>query len=241
MTPTPNQQVVAGLQQLLKQAAEKGANHRRSAADCRTDADRHDRNAASFEAQASQYRELLRIADPKNAATYAEPDSMPDAREWSRRQARIAGAREVIDFIEAHPEIPSNCLREFTVFPHKGNAAADELAVDELARVMGVSSGRTNPGTHYRATRSFGPGDCVELEAVSCDRTDMAWKEGDPFPDWWPTEQAVQEAAELAGQHEDQADAVAQDQADDFVQDRRADLDPNQDEAEHDASVGDGE
>jgi hypothetical protein len=201
--------LIAGLRESLKRAEGQASDQRRQAADSRVSVQRHMAAAAEQDAQAAQYRELLRVADPKRAAAYADPDQSANAREWSLRQARIAGAREVIDFLEAHPELPVDALRSFNIFPHLKDEIANEQAVDRFAGVMGVPSGREAPNRHYRAAKTFGPDGAVSLEAVTCGRTDTSWNEGDPFPDWWPTEQAVEAAQQLVAPADAEAEIAA--------------------------------
>lgn len=190
--------LIAGLQDQLKTETRAAADERRQAADNRADERQHLAAAVENDRRAAQFRELLRVADPGNARKYADPKGGLDVREFSRRSALIAGARELIDFLEAHPQVPADCLREFHVYPRHGDAIEEEREVDRIAAVLGVPSARTAPNRHYRATRAFGPGGEVTLESVSCARTDLAWKEGDPFPDWWPTEEAAAAAERFA-------------------------------------------
>jgi hypothetical protein len=201
-----NKQVVDGLLGQLKLAQDKAADHKRQAQESDLFAAGHRREAAGCDEQAAQLRELLRFADPENAATYADPPGR-SADQYSERAGVLAGIREMVDFLEAHPAIPLTGLKDFQISSRGATPGlADEMEVDRIAREMGVPSGREAPNMHYYARRGFGPetrdryrcGRAVVLQAVSCDRTDMDWKEGDPYPEWWPQAAAAESEAASA-------------------------------------------
>lgn len=228
-------ELIAGLRESLKRTEDKGTEERNDSAAHRLEADACLRRAADQDAQAAQYRELLRVADPKNAAAYADPKDAPDAQEWAERQARIIGTRELLDFLEAHPELPTSGFISFHIYSHETDSVQEEMQVNRFARLMGVPAGREAPNRHYEAVRRFGPDGAVKLVAVATSRTDLKWKNGDAFPDWWPTEEGVaaatQFAVESASAHEacdpvaaDLADTIALGEA--MLAERRAEMTP---------------
>ena len=193
MDPT----LIAGLKEQLKTELAAAVDRRRQAAESRHWLRKHHAFAAEHDERAAQFRQLLRIADPEHADAYADPQQ--ERREYSQRAAILAGARELLDFLEENPDLPVHTLQDsFVLFPRAGDADANEAEVDRIARIMGVPSGRETPARHYRATKAFGPGGVVTLESYTCERTDVTWKTGDPYPDWWPTDEAVAAAAQLA-------------------------------------------
>lgn len=213
---TFNPQLIAGLQKLLAEATRNAHVERHNADDYDRSAAQCRQRACTYDEQAAQYRHLLRIADPDNAHKYADPAGKPSAQDYSRRAAIIAGMREAIDFLDANPELPiENLGTELTLFPLGADDLASEAEVDRIGRIMGVHSGRPQPNRHYRAERRFGPGGYVTLQSYACGRTISDWKEGDPYPEWWPTAEAVDAAAEFAktASAAGDVDAVAQELA----------------------------
>lgn len=199
--------LIAGLQEQLKREAGAAADRRREAADKRVSIRRSLNAAAEHDERAAQFRQLLRIADPEHAALYAEPKGgEPD---WPRRTAIIAGLREALDFLEENPDLPVERLTSSLVlFPRGGDEIASEAEVDRIARILGVPSGRSQPNRHYRAERRFGPGGHVTLESYTCGRTMPDWNEGDPYPDWWPTGEAIEAARQHAEAAVDESQRV---------------------------------
>lgn len=209
-----NKQVVDGLLAQLKLAQDRAHENKRQAKERDLLAAGDRREAAGFDEQAAQLRQLLRFADPDHADAYADPPRQ-SVEAYAERTAILDGIREMLDFLEGHPDIPVASLADFRIYP-RGGGLTEEMEVDRIAREMGVPSGRPAPNDHYRAVRTFGPvyrhNRTVTLEAMSCDRTDLNWKPGNPFPDWWPSEPqdgAVGQAdAEPVTIDVDQADAA---------------------------------
>lgn len=72
-----------------------------------------------------------------------------------QRAAIIQGYRDLLDFLEAHPELPINELcNEVSVSIRGGDDAAERAEVDRIAAVLDVTA---SGDSHYQARRSFGP------------------------------------------------------------------------------------
>jgi hypothetical protein len=87
--------------------------------------------------------------------TYAEPDE---------RAALIQGFRVLADYLESNPDIPATNYAAVYAFPPDGACPGMRAEIDSIATRLGVEAHETADGSHYTATRSFGP---VEYRAVA--------------------------------------------------------------------------
>lgn len=82
----------------------------------------------------------------------------PDDQE---RAAIIKGYRDLLDWLEAHPEVPLNGVCNSITYSALGDDESNRAEIDRAAKVLGVEASGT---THYQVRRSFGP---VEYRAVA--------------------------------------------------------------------------
>jgi hypothetical protein len=87
--------------------------------------------------------------------TYAEP---------SERAALIDGFRALADYLESNPDVPASGYATVYVFPPDGTCAGMRAEIDAIADLLGVEAQETAGGSHYTATRNFGP---VEYRATA--------------------------------------------------------------------------
>jgi hypothetical protein len=84
----------------------------------------------------------------------------PDERAWL-----IAGLRELADYLDGNPQIPTPRQTDLLVFPMDGTDAEMFAEVDSIAVLIGVTaSDADSPHGHYRAIRDFGP---VQYRAIA--------------------------------------------------------------------------
>lgn len=87
---------------------------------------------------------------------YADPDE---------RRRLIVGLRELADFLDQNPQVPSPRYTDLLVFPHRRTDAEMFAEIDVIAEQIGVTAdGNDNPAEHYIAHRYFGP---VQYRAVA--------------------------------------------------------------------------
>lgn len=154
---------------------------------------------ATNRALARDLRHFLRQADPENAARY-EDGGVPAAADKTRDEL-LDGLRELADYLETHPEIPTPSVLStdgvtVQIFPGTGRGPDADAAVDEVAAAMGETACRPDPRSHYRAIRKFGA--WVRLEAVATATSNLDWKPGDPLPPGLPPEVVAKYAPEPA-------------------------------------------
>lgn len=87
------------------------------------------------------------------------------------RTAFIAGLVDLACFLEAHPDVPVPSYGTKIYVPTSGTDEEDQRTVDEAAAALGVPASWNGTGTHYDASRSFGP---VEYEVGAITRAWMA-------------------------------------------------------------------
>jgi hypothetical protein len=84
----------------------------------------------------------------------------------ARRAALIAGLRDMADFLESNPDVPSPPDTVVFVFPKLDTSDRERRAeIDAIASRIFTQAHDTSHG-HYVASRFFGP---VEYRAVSID------------------------------------------------------------------------
>jgi hypothetical protein len=78
----------------------------------------------------------------------------------------IAGLRDLAEFLDQNPQVPSPRYTSLLVFPPTGPDAEMFAEVDVIAREIGVTaSDADSPAAgHYSAVRDFGP---VQYRAVA--------------------------------------------------------------------------
>jgi len=81
----------------------------------------------------------------------------------TERQALISGLRELADYLESNPDVPTPGYSDVLAFPPGGDCAGMRAEIDAIAERIGTKARETVRG-HYVATRSFGP---VEYRAVA--------------------------------------------------------------------------
>lgn len=77
------------------------------------------------------------------------------------RTAYLTGMRELLDYLEAHPEVPTSSYQRIQLSTCGTNEEAVET-VDQFADLVGVEPYRS--GAHYYAKLNFGP---IEFFAVA--------------------------------------------------------------------------
>lgn len=82
----------------------------------------------------------------------------------SERAALIGGLRALADFLESNPEVPAPSYADVYSFPPDRSCAEMRAEIDIIAAQLGSTARETADGSHYTATRSFGP---VEYRAVA--------------------------------------------------------------------------
>lgn len=122
-------------------------------------------------AEEAANRRLIEQADDSNSGP-GWPLTV-DQRTIDERREQIAGLRQMIDWLEAHPAVPlESTLRRYALYPEhwveKGNTAA---ALDELRRIsatIGVGINPTGRSRHvYVSVPPFRGG--VEVQLIVCD------------------------------------------------------------------------
>jgi len=73
------------------------------------------------------------------------------------RAAFIAGLRELADFLEEHPDAPVPPYGTTLYVSTHGTDEEDVRVVDAAAAVFDTQATWNGTGTHYDASRSFGP------------------------------------------------------------------------------------
>jgi hypothetical protein len=87
--------------------------------------------------------------------TYADPE---------QRAALINGFRALAEYLESNPDAPAPSYATVYVFPPDSTCAVKRTEIDAIADLLGVEAGETAGGSHYSATRYFGP---VEYDAIA--------------------------------------------------------------------------
>ncbi|MFB4306911.1 hypothetical protein [Actinomadura sp. GTD37] len=89
-----------------------------------------------------------------------------------KRTAIIQGYRDLLDYLENHPEIPINeYYNEVSVSINDGTDQEERAEVDRIAAALGVTA---TGDSHYRARRAFGP---VEYKAAAITRAWMSQRD----------------------------------------------------------------
>jgi hypothetical protein len=77
----------------------------------------------------------------------------------------IAGLRELAEFLDHNPEVPTPWGADLIVFPANGSDADMFAEIDAIAEQIGTTaSDAGSPAGHYSAVRAFGP---VQYRAVA--------------------------------------------------------------------------
>jgi hypothetical protein len=77
----------------------------------------------------------------------------------------IAGLRDLADFLDRNPDVPTPCGADLLVFPPDASDAEMFAEIDTIAVLIGsTASDADSPRGHYSAVRSFGP---VQYRAVA--------------------------------------------------------------------------
>jgi hypothetical protein len=84
----------------------------------------------------------------------------------SRERGRLTtGLRELADFLDQNPEVPTPWRADVIAFPAEGTDAEMFAEIDAIAGQIGVTaSDADSPRGHYSAVRDFGP---VRYRAVA--------------------------------------------------------------------------
>ena len=85
----------------------------------------------------------------------------------AERAALISGLRDLADYLDSNPEVPTPVCSDMLTFPPNGEWAEMCAEIDAIAARLGVAA-RKGYGSHYVAARFFGP---VEYRAVAIPRT----------------------------------------------------------------------
>lgn len=81
----------------------------------------------------------------------------------------IAGLRDLANYLDANPAIPSPRDITVHVFPPDGSNAEMLAEIDAIAGRIGATPNNDSPRGHYCAIRDFGP---VQYRAVAIPRND---------------------------------------------------------------------
>ena len=84
--------------------------------------------------------------------------------DFTERTSLIGGLRDLADYLESSPDLPTTNGATVYAFPPEGDCAAMRAEIDAIAVRLGTTAHPTAHGDHYTATRSFGP---VEYRAVA--------------------------------------------------------------------------
>jgi hypothetical protein len=77
----------------------------------------------------------------------------------------IAGLRDLADFLDQNPDVPSPGRADMLVFPREASDAEMFAEIDTIAEMIGsTASDADSPRGHYSAVRNFGP---VQYRAVA--------------------------------------------------------------------------
>jgi hypothetical protein len=77
----------------------------------------------------------------------------------------VAGLRDLADFLDQNPEVPTPCGTDILVFPPEASDAEMFAEIDTIAEMIGsTASDADSPRGHYSAVRNFGP---VQYRAVA--------------------------------------------------------------------------
>lgn len=77
----------------------------------------------------------------------------------------IAGLRDLANFLDRNPQVPTPCQTDMIVFPPFGSDAEMFAEVNVIAERIGSTASHANsPAGHYSAVRDFGP---VQYRAVA--------------------------------------------------------------------------
>ena len=77
----------------------------------------------------------------------------------------IAGLRELAEFLDHNPEVPTPWGADVIVFPADGSDPEMFAEIDAIAEQIGTTaSDAASPAGHYSAVRAFGP---VHYRAVA--------------------------------------------------------------------------
>jgi hypothetical protein len=80
------------------------------------------------------------------------------------RAALIEGFRDLADYLESNPDVPTTIDATVYAFPPKWDCAVMRAEIDAIAEMIGSQAREVAEGRHYIVTRSFGP---VEYRAVA--------------------------------------------------------------------------
>jgi hypothetical protein len=84
--------------------------------------------------------------------------------DFTKRSALIDGLRDLADYLESNPEVPTTHGATVYAFPPDGSCAEMRSEIDAIAVRLGSTAHPTAHGEHYAAIRAFGP---VEYRAVA--------------------------------------------------------------------------
>jgi hypothetical protein len=85
----------------------------------------------------------------------------------SERAALIRGLRDLANYLESDPEVPTPIYSDVLTFPPDGDWPVMCSEIDTIAARLGVTGLRT-AGGHYAASRYFGP---IGYRAVAIPRS----------------------------------------------------------------------
>ncbi|MGW0807980.1 hypothetical protein [Nonomuraea sp. NPDC002799] len=95
----------------------------------------------------------------------------------SIRVQLIEGLRALADFLDTHPDVPTNSWVNVSYSVTAADTSGDDsddakrVEVDRVAAILGVTPTQNNRGSHYTALRTFGP---VEYRATAITQEEMA-------------------------------------------------------------------
>lgn len=84
--------------------------------------------------------------------------------DFTERAALIGGLRDLADYLESNPEVPTTYGATVYAFPPNGDCAAMRAEIDAIAVRLGTTAHPAAYGEHYDVIRAFGP---VEYRAVA--------------------------------------------------------------------------
>ncbi len=84
--------------------------------------------------------------------------------DFTDRAALITGLRDLADYLECNPEVPTTGSATVYAFPPEDDCAVMRAEIDAIAVRLGTTANPAAYGEHYAAARSFGP---VEYRAVA--------------------------------------------------------------------------
>jgi len=75
----------------------------------------------------------------------------------TERQALISGLRELADFLETNPEVPTPTFTDMLVFPPHVSHSENRAEIDAIASRIGSGIEISSTRRHYVTSRQFGP------------------------------------------------------------------------------------